>query len=60
MTNAECYNALKELKGNKSPGNDGFTTEFYSTFWPALGGLLVNALNEGFDRGNYPVHKGKG
>lgn len=51
MSNAECYNALKELKGNKSPGNDGFTTEFYTTFWPVLGGMLVDALNEGFDRG---------
>ena len=51
MTNAECYNALKELKLNKSPGNDGFTAEFYCTFWPALGGMLVGALNEAFDRG---------
>ena len=34
MTITECYNALKELKWNKSPGNDGFTAEFYCTFWP--------------------------
>ena len=51
MTVAECYNALKELKWNKSPGNDGFTAEFYCTFWPALGDLIVGALNEAFDRG---------
>ena len=51
MTITECYNALKELKWNKSPGNDGFTAEFYCTFWPALGGMLVGALNEAFDRG---------
>ena len=51
MTNAECYNALKELKLNKSPGNDGFTAEFYCTFWPVLQGMLVGALNEAFDKG---------
>ena len=51
VTNAECYKALKELKWNKSPGNDGFTAEFYCTFWPVLGDLLVNALNETFERG---------
>ena len=28
---------LKEIKGNKSPGDDGFTVEFYCTFWPMLG-----------------------
>ena len=51
MTITECYNALKELKWNKSPGNDGFTAEFYCTFWRALGGMLVGALNEAFDTG---------
>ena len=51
VTNSECYNALKELSWNKSPGNDGFTAEFYCTFWPVLGGWVVNALNESYDRG---------
>ena len=51
MTITECYNALKELKWNKSPGNDGLSAEFYCTFWPALGSMLVGALNETFDRG---------
>ena len=41
----ECHNALKTFKNNKSPGNDGLTAEFYNTFWPILGNLLVDSLN---------------
>ena len=51
VTRNECFNVLKEMKCNKSPGNDGFTVEFYITFWPALGGILVEALNEAYERG---------
>ena len=45
----ECYQAVKEMKWNKSPGNDGFTAEFYFTFWPILGKFIVEAFNESFD-----------
>ena len=34
------------MKSNKSPGLDGITTEFYKTFWPILGNLLVQVFNE--------------
>ena len=39
------------MKNNNSPGNDGFSVEFYITFWPHLGEQLVEALNEAYDRG---------
>ena len=42
---------LKEMKNNKSPGNDGFTVEFYCTFWIDLGDMFVEALNEAYNRG---------
>ena len=29
--------ALKQLKNNKSPGIDGYSAEFFKTFWPQLG-----------------------
>ena len=44
ISNEECIGILKELKPNKSPGNDGLTTEFYNTFWPDIGGLVREAL----------------
>ena len=33
LTIAECTKALKLLANNKSPGPDGFTTNFYKFFW---------------------------
>ena len=50
VTNEECYKILKEMKFNKSPGNDGFTVEFYITFWPQLGEMLVETLNETYEK----------
>lgn len=29
---SECYNSLKSFQKNKTPGNDGLTTEFYLAF----------------------------
>ena len=46
-----CYNALQTLQKNKSPGNDGFTVEFYLAFWPVFGSLLVQSLNYAFEYG---------
>lgn len=43
-------NVLNDMKLNKSPGNDGFTVEFYVTFWPVLGETLVETLNESYER----------
>jgi len=47
----ECFVALEKLGNSKSPGNDGLTKEFYITFWTKLGPLLVDCLNESFDKG---------
>ena len=33
LTIEECSMALKQLSNNKSPGSDGFTTNFYKFFW---------------------------
>ena len=50
VTKEECYTVLKEMKFNKSPGNDGFTVEFYCTFWQVLGDVIVGALNEAYEK----------
>ena len=37
---AEIAAALKKLKNDKTPGNDGFTTNFYKFFWPDIRNML--------------------
>ena len=48
ITKSECEKALLKMKGNKSPGLDGLSIEFYKTFWPELGDLIVESFNEAF------------
>ena len=52
ISKEEALSALKLMKNNKSPGSDGFTTEFYKFFWRDLGVFLVRSLNYGFSIGN--------
>ena len=51
LTYQECLKALNSFKNNKYPGNDGLTAEFYKTFWPILGHLLVESLNTAYRLG---------
>ena len=52
MTYNECLKSLNKMKGNKSPGLDGITTEWYQAFWPLVGELLVDVFNEGHQLGS--------
>lgn len=47
----ECYQAVIDMKLNKSPGLDGLTVEFYVKFWNIISHLVINSLNEGYDKG---------
>ena len=47
----EIGKALKQLKNDKSPGNDGFTTNFYKFFWPDIKHLLFESYNYSFETG---------
>ena len=38
----ECWNVLDSMGNNKSPGNDGFTKEFYLAFFNYLNRYLVD------------------
>ena len=49
LTLNETLNALKNMKNNRSPGSDGFTTEFFKFFWIDIGKYLLRALNYGFE-----------
>ena len=39
------------FKLGKPHGNDGLTEEFYKAFWPLLGNLVVDCLNEAYECG---------
>ena len=51
ITENECFKAVKNMKSNKSPGSDGLTVEFYKKFWKYIKELLLNSINEGYNRG---------
>ena len=53
LTVKECWDALRSMKNNKSPGNDGITKEFLEYFWGKLGTFLVSTLNHSFERGEF-------
>ena len=44
----EVKEAVKNLSSNKSPGPDGFTSEFFKFFILDLGTFIVRAANTGF------------
>ena len=48
ITYSEAFETLKNMKNNKSPGSDGFTTEFLKCFWNKLGYFIIRALNYGY------------
>jgi len=47
----ECFNMLKTVKKNKTPGNDELTAEFYLVFWPIVGKHLIDCFNYAHDHG---------
>ena len=51
LTIKECWDALRFMKNNKSPGNYGITKEFLEYFWGKLGTFLVSTLNHSFEKG---------
>ena len=45
ITYTELATALRNMKNGKSPGNEGFTTDFFKFFWPDLGHFILRSLN---------------
>ena len=43
-----CLNGLKDMEPDKSPGTDGFPSEFYHMFWSEFSKPLIEALNYSF------------
>ena len=60
ITYLEISTALKNMKNGKSPGNDGFTTEFFKFFWPDLGMFILKSTNYGYRTGSLSVTQKQG
>ena len=41
----EYLNVLKNISNGKSPGLDGFTSEFYKLFWIDIQEYVITSLN---------------
>ena len=44
LTDKELFDALKGIPNTKSPSNDGFSKEFYETFWDELKDSFINSI----------------
>ena len=60
LTFEELKDALTSVADNKSPGEDGFTKQFYEAFFDLLGKYLLNSYNEAFNRGSLSVSQKRG
>ncbi|XP_039130894.1 uncharacterized protein LOC120267295 [Dioscorea cayenensis subsp. rotundata] len=59
VTKEEVFQTLLDLPTGKSPGPDGFCTEFYHSFWPIIGDHLFLAVRCFFERAIIPSSWGK-
>ena len=60
ITLVECKVVLRTLSSGKSPGEDGFTWEFYNCFFDLLGQDLVNCFNEAYVKGEMSILQQRG
>jgi len=60
VTKNECAKSLKEMANQKSPGTDGFSTEFYKFFWNDISEHVVSSFNYAFNHGNLSIDQMRG
>ena len=56
----ECKNILTAFKNDKSPGEDGFTAEFYLSFFDIIDDDSVKSLNVGYEKGKLSISQPRG
>ena len=56
----EVHNALNSFQNNKTPGDNGFTKEFYEAFFDLKGAALLDSLNVGFESGTLSISQRRG
>ena len=60
VTLLEIGAALKELQNGKSPGSDGFTTEFYKFFWPTIKNMVLESIKYANQIGQLSIDQNRG
>lgn len=54
ITLGEIYDSIREMNNGKTPGPDGFTSEFYKTFSKQLAPLLLHMFNYSLSTATLP------
>ena len=44
----QASESLKHMRNGRSPGTDGFSADFFKTFWKQLGHFVVRSINYGY------------
>jgi len=60
LTYGECNKSLETFENGKSPGEDGFTVEFYKHFFDLVGADLLAGLNGAYKLGKLSVSQRRG
>ena len=60
LTYAKCKESLDSFSSGKSPGEDGFTVEFYSKFFYLIGNDLVESLNATYENEQLSISQRRG
>jgi hypothetical protein len=55
LTLQECTESLRKLPNNKTPGSDGFTTNFYKFFWSKIKTLVYDSFQYSFKTGEMSI-----
>ena len=51
---------LQLFQNDKAPGEDGFTIEFYTSFFELLGNDLIASFNEAYEKGEHSISQRRG
>ena len=60
LTYEECKKVLETFQNDKSPGEHGFTVEFYKFFFELLGHDLIASFNEAYEANELTISQRRG
>ena len=60
ISEKEILDSVKQLKKSKSPGSDGFTSEFYQFFWTDIKHPLTESIHYSFQKGELSIEQKRG